>query len=88
LHLPSLPPLFSQSVELDVTLGRNAEGVRNAVEEREQRRDIRRFRDLWLCPSGITQQLNIGGRRARGAIGDLLHVVEQCAFRLGEASIV
>ena len=69
--------LRRQLPDCEVILRRNAECVRNPIEEREHCGDVDGFRDLVFAPPGIAELLYIGVRRPAGSFGDELHVVDQ-----------
>jgi hypothetical protein len=61
-------------------LGRNAEGVRNTIEEGKHCCNVHRFRDLFFPPSRITQALYIFVAGPVGGVGHQFHIRQQRAF--------
>jgi len=63
-----------------IVLGRNAEGVGDAVEECEQGNHIHRFGYLILAPAGFAQLLYVGMGGTRCRVSDQRCVIQQSAL--------
>lgn len=58
-------------------LGGNAEGISDPVEEREQRNNIHRLRNLLFSPSQVPEFLHVFARRAVGRFRNQPGIFEQ-----------
>ena len=72
----------------EVILWRNAERIRDPIEEGEHRGDVDGFRDLILIPPGIAQFLNVIPGGAAGRFGDELYVIEQSALSRSQPGLI
>ncbi len=66
----------------------NPKSVRYAIEKSEQSGDVDRFRDLWLCPTVLSQGLNVLSGGAICGFSDFGNIAEQCALGRTELSFI
>ena len=71
-----------------IVLRRDAEGIRDAIEEGEHRRDIDGFGNLLFFPAGYSKLFDIFRGSAVSRFGNQFHVVHENALSFGQASLV
>jgi len=71
-----------------IILGWDAKGVRDAVEEGEQSRDVDRLRNLVFLPADVSELLNIFSGRTISCVCDQLRIIQQSAIGGAKAGFV
>ena len=79
------PLLRGHFARRKIVLGRNAEGIGNAVEESEQCCDVHSFGDLIFTPARVPKLLHIVGCRAGGGVRDQFHIIKKNSFGRSQA---
>jgi len=72
----------------EVVLRGDAEGVGDAVEEREHGGDVNGFGDLIFGPARLAQLLDVLGGRAIGRLGDQFDIVQQAALCRTQSCVI
>jgi hypothetical protein len=79
---------FGHRIEFQIALRRDAECVRDAIEECEHRRDVYSLRNLRLSPSVRPQFIYILCSRAIGGLRHLLYILQQRTLRIAETGFI
>src|SRR5579862_8775637 len=80
--------LLRHRVQFKIPLWRNSEGVRDAIEKCEHRRDIDSFGNLRIGPAVLTKRLHVFGGCAIGGFGHLRHIVQKRTLCLAQRGFV
>ena len=80
--------LFGHSVEFEISLRLDPEGVRDAIEECEHRRDVDGLGNLRLGPAVVAKGLHVFGCGAIGGLGHLGDVVQERPLRRAKAGLI
>ena len=76
-----------QFARFEIVLGRDAEGVGDAVEKGEQCRDVYGLGNLVFLPADGPEFLNILDGGAVGGVGNELHIRQENSFRFCKARL-
>jgi hypothetical protein len=69
--------LLSHGIHFEISLGRNAKGIGDTIEEGEHRCDVHSLGDLRLAPAVIAEKLHVFGSSSIGRLGHLGDIVEK-----------
>jgi hypothetical protein len=80
--------LLSHGIHFEISLGRNAKGIGDTIEEGEHCCDVHSLGDLRLAPAVIAEKLHVFGSSSIGRLGHLGDIVEKGSFGWSDLRLI